>query len=227
MRSVKFGFFALTISAGLIMACNAQQPNGRKGPPPQWNPVHVFPPDVRESLNLTDAQEKQIDDLEKEVRGRINKILNAQQRKILNETRPRRGPGGPDGPGGPPDGPDGRSGRGGQRPDGPGGPPVGPDGRPGRGGQRPGGPGEFPPPPPDRPDDFDAPPPPPSGPPEWEQAADSLNLSDRQKEKTDVVFEKLHAKLRKQHEQAQAELLEKMKVVLNERQFQQFEKALQ
>ena len=117
------------------MACNAQQPNGRKGPPPQWNPVHVFPPDVRESLNLTDAQEKQIDDLEKEVRGHINKILNAQQRKILNEARPRRQARAAltvrpmaltadpvaavndlMAPAARRDGPDGRPGRGGQRP---------------------------------------------------------------------------------------------------------------
>ncbi len=89
MRSLKFGFAALTISAGLIMACNAQPPGDRKGPPPQWNPVHLFPPDIRESLNLTEQQEKQIDDLEKEVRGKVDKILTAQQRKILSEARPR------------------------------------------------------------------------------------------------------------------------------------------
>jgi Spy/CpxP family protein refolding chaperone len=214
MRSLKFGFAALTISAGLIMACNAQPPADRKGPPPQWNPVHLFPPDIRESLNLSDQQEKQIDALEKEVRGKVDKILTAQQRKILGQARPR-GPGGPGGPGGP---------------DGPGGPPDGPGGRPGRGGQRqgpggPGGPGE--PPPPGGPKDFDGPPPPPSGPREWEQAVDSLTLSDRQREKLDEVFVMMHEKLRKQNEQAQADLLKQMKQALTGRQFQQFEHALQ
>ena len=212
MRSVKFGLATLTISAGLIMACNAQPPNGRKGPPPQWNPVHVFPPDLRDSLDLTEKQEKQIDDLEKEVRGRIDKILTAEQRRILSEFRPmRRGPGGPDGPGGPPDGPGGRLGRGGQRPGGP---------------DRQGGPGKPPPPPPGGPDGFDGPPLPPSGPREWEEAADSLSLSDRQKEKSDDIIEMLREKVHKQTEQANAELLKQMKSVLNDRQFEQFEKAL-
>src|ERR1700722_1698823 len=158
MRNLKFGFAALTLSAGLIVACNAQPPGDRQGPPATWNPVHLFPPDIRDSLNLTEQQEKQIDELEKEVRGKVDKILTAQQRKILSQARPR-GPGGPDGPGGPPDGPGERPGRGGQR-----------QGGPGR-------PGEPPYPPPGGPDDFEGPPSPPSGPREWEQAADSLNLS--------------------------------------------------
>ena len=207
MRSLKFGFAALTISAGLIMACNAQPPGDRKGPPPQWNPVHLFPPDIRESLNLTNQQEKQIDDLEKEVRGKVDKILTAQQRKILSQARPRGpgGPGGPDGPGGPPDGPGGRPGRGGQRPGGP------------------GGPGE---PPPGGPNDFDGPPPPPSGPPEWEQAVDSLTLSDRRAKNRRSIRDDARKTAHKQHEQAQADLLKQMKLVLNKRQFQQFKRAL-
>src|SRR4051794_33752958 len=148
MRSLGFGIAALTISAGLIMACNAQQPGSRKGPPPQWNPVHVFPPDVRDSLKLTEEQDKQIDDLEHEVRGRIDKILTAQQRRVLSESRPRRLPPGYEGS---PDGPGGRPGRGDQRSGGP---------------DRQGGPGE---PPPGGPDEFDGPPPPPAGPREWEE----------------------------------------------------------
>ena len=206
MRSLKYGFAALTFSAGLIMACSAQQPESRKGPPPQWNPVHLFPPDVRDSLNLTEEQEKKIDELEREVRGRVDKILTAQQRRILSEARPRRGPGGPDGP---PDGPGGRPGRGGQRPGGP---------------DRQQGPGDRLPP--GGPDDFDGPPPP-SGPREWEEAADSLNLSDRQKEKTDDIIDLIRGKLRERHEQAHADLLRQMKLVLNDRQFEEFERAME
>jgi Spy/CpxP family protein refolding chaperone len=207
MQRVRFGLAALTFSAGLIMACSAQQPSSRKGSPPEWNPVHVFPPDVRDSLHLTEEQEKQIDDLEREIRGRIDKILTAQQRRILSEARPRRGPGGPGGPGGPPDGPGGRPGRGGQRPGGP---------------DRPGGPGG---PPPGGPDDFEGPPQP-NGPREWEEAIDSLNLSDRQREKSDDIIDLIRDKLHKQHEQAHADLLRQIKMVLNDRQFQEFQKGL-
>lgn len=210
MRSIRYGLAALTFSAGLMVACNAQQPNSRKGPPPpEWNPVHLFPPDVRDSLNLTEEQEKQIDDLEKEVRGRVDKILTAQQRRILSEARPRRGPGGPDGPGGPPEGPGGRPGRG-QRP-------GGPDRQP--------GPGDLPPPPPGGPDEFEGPPPPPDGPRAWEEAVDSLDLSDRQKQKSDDIIDLIRGKLHKQHEQAHVDLLRQMRMVLNDRQFQEFEKA--
>ena len=124
MHSLKFGLAALTVSMGVLLSCNAQQPERRKGPPPRWNPVHLFPPDVRDSLNLTTDQEKQIDDLEKEVRGRLDKLLTAEQRKILSQARPRGpgrgGPDGPDGAGGPPDGQGGRPDRGRPRPDGPG-----------------------------------------------------------------------------------------------------------
>jgi hypothetical protein len=205
VRSLKYGFAALTFSTGLILACSAQQPERRKGPPPQWNPVHLFPPDVRDSLNLTEEQEKKIDELEREVRGRVDKILTAQQRRVLSEARPRRGPGGPDGP---PDGPGGRPGRGGQRPD-------GPDRRPGPGDRpRPGGP-----------DDFDGPPRP-SGPREWEEAAESLNLSDRQREKTDGILELIREKIRQQHERANTDLLRQLKLVLNDRQIQEFKKAM-
>ncbi|CAN5467693.1 hypothetical protein BH10PLA2_BH10PLA2_21120 [soil metagenome] len=213
MRMFIFGLPILVISAGLIIAGYTQQPDDRKGgPPPQWNPVHVFPPDVRDSLNLSAEQEKQIDDLEKEVRGKIEKILTAQQRRTLSQARPR-GPGGPGGP------------------DGIGGPPDGPGRRPGRDDQRPGGPGEPPPPPRGGPEDSDAPPPPPPGPPsgprEWEEAAESLKLSGALRDKTDDVIDQMREKLDKQHAEAHADLVRQLKTVLSPEQFQTFEKSLE
>jgi Spy/CpxP family protein refolding chaperone len=206
MKMLIFGLPILTISAGLIIASYGQQADNRRGgPPPEWNPVHLFPPDVRESLNLSAEQDKQIEELEKEVRGKVDKILTAQQRRILSQARPR-GPGGPDGP------------------------PDGPGRRPGRNGQRPGGPGEPPPPPRGGPDGDAAPPPPPgppSGPREWEEAAESLNLSGAQRDKTDDVIDQMREKLHKQHAEAHADLVRQLKVVLNPEQFQKFEKALE
>ena len=106
------------------------------GPPPR--PGEILPMMLRRNLKLTAAQSKQLDDLQKEVDAKVEKILNDDQKKQLKAMRQRR-PGMFGGPGGrPPDfGPGGR----------PGGPPDGP-GR--EGAPPPGGPpdGQEPPPPP-------------------------------------------------------------------------------
>ncbi len=107
-------------------------PGGRQmGGPPR--PGEILPAMLRQRLNLTATQEKQIADLQKEVDTKLETILTAEQRNQLKSMRDR-GPGGF----GPPGGPGGR-----QR----GGGPGGPGGRPG-GGAPPGG-GGPPPPPPD------------------------------------------------------------------------------
>jgi hypothetical protein len=85
---------------------------GGKGPvgfpmpmagPPQ--PGQVLPPPVRDMLELTDAQQKQIDELQKEIDAKVAKLLTAEQKKLLAEPfgfrmgGPGPGPGG-FGPGG-------------------------------------------------------------------------------------------------------------------------------
>ena len=63
-----------------------------------------MPPFVQDQLRLTDEQKKQVADLQKDVDGKLDKILTAEQKKQLQEMRDR-GPGGPGGfgpPGGPP-----------------------------------------------------------------------------------------------------------------------------
>jgi hypothetical protein len=96
-------------------------PGGFMGPP---RPGEILPPMLQQRLRLTAEQKTQLEDLQKDVDARLEKILNDDQWKQLKEMR-ERGPGGF----GPP--------RGG-RPPGGGGPPP----RPG---------GEAPPPPPDGP----------------------------------------------------------------------------
>jgi Arylsulfotransferase (ASST) len=81
------------------------------------------------ALKPTDEQKKQLDDLQKEVDTKLDKLLAADQKKQLKEMQENFGRGGP--PGGPPPGPGGP-------PPGPGGPPRGPGGPPPGGG--PGGP---------------------------------------------------------------------------------------
>lgn len=81
-------------------------PGGFMGPPPR--PGEILPMMVQNRLRLTPDQKKEIDALQKEVDSKLEKILNDEQKKTLEEMR-RRGPGGPGGPprGGRPGGPGG------------------------------------------------------------------------------------------------------------------------
>jgi hypothetical protein len=108
-------------------------PGGFGGPP---RPGQILPPFLQEELGLSADQKKQIAELQKEVDGKLDKILTDAQKQQLKEMRPRFGPPrrGRRGPGGGgPDGPPGDDRRGGDRRGddrpgdrGPGGPP--PDG---------------------------------------------------------------------------------------------------
>ena len=68
----------------------------RFGPP---RPGQILPPFVRERLNLSDDQSKQIDELQKEVDEKLAKILTDEQKRQLKASG-NRGPRG-DFPGGP------------------------------------------------------------------------------------------------------------------------------
>jgi hypothetical protein len=65
-------------------------PGGRQRP----EPGQVLPPPLRERLDLTAEQEKQIGELENEARGRLDKILTSEQKRTLDEIRDQD-PGGP------------------------------------------------------------------------------------------------------------------------------------
>jgi hypothetical protein len=64
---------------------------GFGGGPPQ--PGQVLPPMLRERLNLSADQTKQLDELQKEVDEKLAKILSDDQKRQLQEMR-QRGPGG-------------------------------------------------------------------------------------------------------------------------------------
>ena len=89
---------------------NNQQPGGRggqggpggrngrdMGPPPK--PGQILPAHLQDELNLTEAQKKKIEALQKEVDAKLAKILTDEQRQQLEEIG-NRGPGGHGGPGG-------------------------------------------------------------------------------------------------------------------------------
>jgi hypothetical protein len=79
-------------------------------------PGQIMPQFIQEQLKLTDEQKKQVEDLQKDVDGKMDKILTAEQKDQLKQMR-ERGPGGPGGrgPGGAPGGPGGKGGEKGEK----------------------------------------------------------------------------------------------------------------
>jgi hypothetical protein len=71
-------------------------PGDKKGKGKGPQPGQILPPFVQDALNLTDAQRKQLADLQKEVDTRLNAILTDEQRAQLREMRDK-GPKGPPG----------------------------------------------------------------------------------------------------------------------------------
>ena len=88
----------------------ADQGGHHAGPPPGF---HLLPRFVEDKLSLTDDQKQQVDQLEKETKAKLEKILTADQVKILQTVRPPHPRGGPGGPGDPGDGGQGGAGPGG------------------------------------------------------------------------------------------------------------------
>ena len=119
MTRLWFGALALGVTILCVVAGTAQPPGKDRGPgdkkgPPPFEPGRVLPPHIRDGLNLSDDQVKKLDALEAEVKERLLKILDADQKQKLQELSRRR-PFGPkkddfDGPrkGRPKDGPQDR-----------------------------------------------------------------------------------------------------------------------
>lgn len=77
-------------------------PQGDRHGPPRFELGKVLPPHLREQLELTEEQSRQIAELEKEVKAKLDRILTAEQKQQLQRQRPPMGPPGEGGPGGPP-----------------------------------------------------------------------------------------------------------------------------
>ena len=109
----RFALAAVCFASAIALTAQSQPPGppgdkkgGKDKDPPRYELGKVLPPFVREGLNLTREQEKQLAELEAEVKEKLNKILTDEQKKLIESMRPGPGgfPGGPDGPKGP-DGP--------------------------------------------------------------------------------------------------------------------------
>ena len=90
--------FALALAASTLISV-AQDPAGQP-PPPGGGPgpghgVHVLPPRAMEQLKLTADQQKQLADLEAEVKAKLEKILTPEQLEQLKQMKPPQHHGGP------------------------------------------------------------------------------------------------------------------------------------
>ena len=113
---------ALGASTCLLTAQDGNQRSDDQRPPPREGGsggpggrggFHLLPPRAQEQLNLTADQQKQLADLEAELKAKLEKILTPEQQQLLKQMRPPQRPGGQGG-GGPGGGGEGQSNR--QRP---------------------------------------------------------------------------------------------------------------
>jgi hypothetical protein len=77
--------FEVTADKQVVWRCV----NPFKDPPPPGDsaakPFQAFPKDARDFLGMKDEQRKKLDEIDKELNSRLNDVLNAEQRKLLNE----------------------------------------------------------------------------------------------------------------------------------------------
>lgn len=112
---MKKSLIAAGFMSAFLIAClitSAAQPPEEKGPsggrksqhgemkdkagPPRFEPGRIIPPQLRQELHLSEDQIRQLDALEKDVKEKLMKILNDEQKKQLSELAQRPPRGGPD-----------------------------------------------------------------------------------------------------------------------------------
>ena len=103
---------AIAVALALVVATLGALAQDAGGPPPPGGPpgggpgrgragFHLLPPRAVEQLNLTADQQKQLTDLETEVKAKLEKILTPEQQQQLKQMRPPPPPRGGRGAGGP------------------------------------------------------------------------------------------------------------------------------
>lgn len=90
------GLAAALLTAGVVATATSQDKGrgpDKKGPPPKGFELgKVLPPHVADELDLSDEQQKQLRELEKETRKKLEKILTAKQIEKVKELGKRPPP---------------------------------------------------------------------------------------------------------------------------------------
>lgn len=117
MKRVLFWMMPFVAVVIFVASQAVSQPPGGRGGPPRFELGQVFPPPLMEELKLTPAQQKELDAIKKELKAKLDKLLTDEQKKTVENFRPRGagGPGGPGGPGGKGPPPGEKGGKGGER----------------------------------------------------------------------------------------------------------------
>jgi Spy/CpxP family protein refolding chaperone len=84
------------VVVSFLTSSGMTQPPGKEGQgekgPPKMELGQVFPPQLLQELKLTEAQKKELDAIQKELKAKLEKMLTAEQKKTIENFRPR-GPG--------------------------------------------------------------------------------------------------------------------------------------
>jgi hypothetical protein len=86
MKRALVGLSCLAALLAIVVSAPAQGPP--PGRPPRFQLGNLLPPHVKEELNLTTEQQKQLAELEAEVKGKLEKILTAEQKQQIDRHRP-------------------------------------------------------------------------------------------------------------------------------------------
>lgn len=92
MKKMVLGVVLLLAGAVFLVSNAASQPPGGKegkGGPGRFELGEVIPPPLRMELKLTPEQEKELDALKADLKSRLGKILTPEQKKIIENFRPR------------------------------------------------------------------------------------------------------------------------------------------
>ena len=86
--------FGLVFALGVYAPAQPPEGKGRKGDkekgPKGFQLGKVLPPFVVDELELTEVQQTKIAALEREVKAKLEKILTAKQKRLIQNARPRR-----------------------------------------------------------------------------------------------------------------------------------------
>jgi len=89
---MKFPALVTSVVLAALSAAIAQPP-GRpgRGGPPKFELGKLLPPHLRDRLELTPSQQKELDAVEADLKGKLEKLLSTEQKKQIERAEPPMG----------------------------------------------------------------------------------------------------------------------------------------